>query len=717
MKSFSIASLAAALGVSASEAEINPIRRVVTLMQEMQKEIEAEGEKEKDLFDKFMCYCKNNDGQLAEQAKAAAAEAADRNAKVEAQTSEKKQVDADLAQAKKDRTDAKKDLATATKLREKENKEFVAENADAVENLNATDSAIKALKKGMGASFMQTKQAAKLADIVSMFAEKLDVDEKEAMVSFLSQSGDYHAAGGQIVGILENMKDEMEKDIGADLDVEKAAQKAFNELKAAKKKEINALSSSIENYIKRSGQLAVSIVQNKNSAEDAAEEGADAAKFAANLKKNCATKEEEMAVRVKTRNEEIAAVGEAIKMLNDDDALDLFNKTLPKPPTPVVAMQPAFLQVRRSTANVVSKARALVAEAGTSSNKAVALLASSLTSQLKSAEKSGKVDFSKVLKMIDDMVALLTKEQNDDEKHRDWCNTEFDVSEDTGKDLNSKISSTESAISELKDSIAGLAEDIKASQGKIADLDKSVAEATAQRKEENLEFRQTTHNNGLAVELIKKAINRLNKFYNPDMYVEAPQRELTAEDRATIAAGGTVDRTIVEQTLAQKMAAGEAMTFVQIKAHTQSAQPGPAPETWDDSYGGKGKKSNGVISLMNNLVSELESDNQAAESDEKQSQKDYEELSADAAASRKEEAKSITTKSKTKADQSEQLEAAQRDLALSNDELAQLNGYIADLHQSCDFIVQNFDDRREKRSNEITGLDNAKAALNGANYA
>ena len=38
----------------------NPIRRIVTLLQEMQKEIEAEGEKEEDAFEKFMCYCPHN---------------------------------------------------------------------------------------------------------------------------------------------------------------------------------------------------------------------------------------------------------------------------------------------------------------------------------------------------------------------------------------------------------------------------------------------------------------------------------------------------------------------------------------------------------------------------------------------------------------------------------------------------------------------------------
>jgi hypothetical protein len=42
------------------QAEANPIRKVVTLLQDMQKEIEKEGEVEKDMFEKFMCYCDGN---------------------------------------------------------------------------------------------------------------------------------------------------------------------------------------------------------------------------------------------------------------------------------------------------------------------------------------------------------------------------------------------------------------------------------------------------------------------------------------------------------------------------------------------------------------------------------------------------------------------------------------------------------------------------------
>ena len=53
------------LGISAASAlEANPIRKIVTLMQDMQKEIEAEGEKEKVLYDNFMCWCETGAADL-----------------------------------------------------------------------------------------------------------------------------------------------------------------------------------------------------------------------------------------------------------------------------------------------------------------------------------------------------------------------------------------------------------------------------------------------------------------------------------------------------------------------------------------------------------------------------------------------------------------------------------------------------------------------------
>merc|ERR1719174_2655253 len=121
----------------------------------------------------------------------------------------------------------------------------------------------------------------------------------------------------------------MAKDI-ADQDAAAAAAiSAYDELMAAKTKEVNALTAALETKMTRVGELAVEIVQMKNDLGDTAEALADDKKFLADLEKNCKTKADEWETIVKTRNEELLALADTIKILNDDDALELFKKTLP----------------------------------------------------------------------------------------------------------------------------------------------------------------------------------------------------------------------------------------------------------------------------------------------------------------------------------------------------------------------------------------------------
>jgi chromosome segregation ATPase len=672
MRNVSLLLLGAA-GVNAME--VNPIRKVVTLMQEMKKEVEAEGKTEDELFEKFMCYCKGNNEALAKQAEEAAAAADELSAKAKAETGEKKQVDADLATAKSDRINAKADLAKATKLREKEAATYAETNADALANLDATSSAITALEKGMGVAFLQSSTGLKLKNVISNFAENLDMDDKEMMASFLE--GDYAPASGQIVGILKNMKDEMEKSIGEAKDAEDAAVAAFADLKAAKQKEIAATTAAIESLTKRSGELAVSIVQNKNSAKDASEENADATEFLANLKKNCADKQSEHDENVSVRAQEIEAISQAIAILNEDDALDLFKSTLKTPEAP----KAAFLQVRETKGSKAAKVMAILASSKSTSTP-VALLQNALTGQLRNMEKNKteKMDFSKVLKMIDDMVTLLNKEQKDDENSKKWCETEFDTSDDSEKTLNQELKALSSSASEMSDEIASLKQAISDLNDKIAALDQSVAEATEQRKNENAEFTSAMQANNMAIELIGKAKNKLMKFYNPDLAVEETEEAAPAE-------------------------------FVQVTMR----QPEPAPET--ASYAPKTQKSNGITALLDKLIRELEVGNQDAEHAEKTAQRDYEELLAEAQKTRKEDTKSTVDKKKAKADLEESLEETQRTQSLKATAMAELKTYIADLHKSCDFILANFETRREARTNEVEGLKKAKAVLSGADYS
>merc|ERR1712159_437864 len=103
--------------------------------------------------------------------------------------------------------------------------------------------------------------------------------------------------------------------------------------------------------------------------------------------------------------------------------------------------------------------------------------------------------------------------------------------------------------------------------------------------------------------------------------------------------------------------------------------------------------------------------------EEKTANKEYTELVADAQETRAQDAKSITTAENSKAELETELDEAKTQNIMKNDELQQVQTYIQDLHSSCDFILANFEVRREARSNEIDGLTNAKAVLSGASYA
>merc|ERR1719161_3475067 len=104
--------------------------------------------------------------------------------------------------------------------------------------------------------------------------------------------------------------------------------------------------------------------------------------------------------------------------------------------------------------------------------------------------------------MIDDMVSVLTKEQQDDNDKKEYCEMQFDLSDDKKKGLERSVSNLEKAIAKEKEAIATFAEEIKALEEGIVALDKSVAEATEQRKEENAEYTELMSSDAAAKELL-----------------------------------------------------------------------------------------------------------------------------------------------------------------------------------------------------------------------
>merc|ERR1719393_267943 len=131
--------------------------------------------------------------------------------------------------------------------------------------------------------------------------------------------------------------------------------------------------------------------------------------------------------------------------------------------------------------------------------------------------------------MIDEMVALLGKEQTADDDKKAYCEKELDTAEDDAKVLDQTIADLEKAIEEANEMIATLKDEIEALEDGIKALDKSVVEATDTRKSEHATYVETMAADNSAKELIGYAKNRLAKFYTPKLYKAAPKIELTAE--------------------------------------------------------------------------------------------------------------------------------------------------------------------------------------------
>merc|ERR1719401_1232974 len=219
--------------------------------------------------------------------------------------------------------------------------------------------------------------------------------------------------------------------------------------------------------------------------------------------------------------------------------------------------------------------------------------------------------------MIDDMVALLKKEQAVDDEKKAYCESELDKAEDELKVLDQTATDLKKAIEAATDQVATLESEIKALVKGIAALDKSVKEATENRKAEHEEYVQVMADNAKAKELISAAQNRLNQFYNPALHSTTTTTFATEGDRIYSNFGSPG-------------------SFLQVAARDASdseAAPAPPPETWG-AYKKKGEEHMGVTEMLNLLKAAIDKDTQTGEVEEKDAQAEYEQMMEDSAAKR-----------------------------------------------------------------------------------
>lgn len=305
--------------------------------------------------------------------------------------------------------------------------------------------------------------------------------------------------------------------------------------------------------------------------------------------------------------------------------------------------------------------------------------------------------------MIDTLVKTLKSEQKTDNSERANCEQNLADNEQAKTDNTRENNELSAKIANLKANIESANQKIEELTDAIATNDKQVAEATAERKENNSAFNRNSKLNDVAVQLIEKAKNKLNAFYNPQLVTEKP-----------LEAPGVFDadqRSVAErQAEADRQAAADlasvAASFVQIKAHVQQPEIAFSKK--------KSSGSSTILALLGKLQKELKVTNATLASDEKAAQSDYEGFLSRSSTQRAESVKSKQDQEEFVANTSVTLNDSEAALASGNKSLASTVSTIADLHSQCDFLLEHFELRKDARTSEREGLVNAKAALKGA---
>jgi len=638
---------------------VNPIRRVVSLLQNMQKKVEEEGKKEKELFEKFMCYCKNGLGDLRNGIDANEAKIP----KVETALSEaealKEQLDKDVAELKGSVGDAKATIAKAKGIREKEAAAFAKDSSDKKTNIAALKKALAAIEAGAAGKFLQTATESMNTLQNLVINSDMRSTDREMLTAFLSQGSGYAPQSGEIIGILKEMLETMEKELTEITAAEEQTIKDFEALIAAKEKELNANTGAIETKIERSAEVGLEIVEMKEDLDDSSKTLLEDKKFLSELEKDCGTKEDEWNTRCKIRAEELLAIGDTIKILNDDDALDLFKKTLPSP---------SLLQTQ--TTSLAVKQRVWTMLKQSKSDTRLGLIALALRSM------APKV-FDKVIGMVDEMVALLQEEQVHDDEKKKYCEAEIDKTEDEKKTLERKVDDLAKAQEEGQETLANLGDEIEALSDGIKALDKQVAEATKNRKEENAEYKEDMANNGAAKKILELAKGRLAKFYSPK-------------------------------------SAAAAASLVAVGLHDLgSAAPPPPPETWG-AYKKQTEEAGGILGMMQMMISDVEKEITESKTEEKNAQLEYDQLMKDSGEKRRMDSKMLSDKESAKADLEKALQKMAKEEKTTKFEVMTTAETLKDLHLECDWLLNNFEARKEARAGEIDALKKAKAVLSGA---
>jgi hypothetical protein len=479
----------------------------------------------------------------------------------------------------------------------------------------------------------------------------------------------YSSRSNQIYGIMTQMLEEFEAQLSA---AQKDEMKAGEDAAAVAKAKKEQIAVAKEKLDDMEGEHSANIKALSDAKEDLGltrEQRSKDVEFLRNLKVTCGDLDTQWERRSATRSAEITAVAETIAILTEDDNREALAKTS------LLQKSATSTALRRSNAAAALRKAARAPEFdaddllaawhhrhGAPTLGAVA----GPWAQLSVLATSVQLDsFTKVKAMMDEMVANLKKEQQEEVDFKAYCTKELDENEKAAYAKSQQIKDLEGQLEKLAALMAKLAKEIAQAQADVAETKVQIKKASEVREGENAEFQTTIADQRATQTILAKALMRLKDFYKKGI--------------------GKKVLTLAQQT-----------PPVQFNKYKNNAGASP------------------VMGLIEQIIEDSKKVESEATAAEYQAQSDYEKFINDSNAIIKGLNESISAKKKATAQATEEIAEANGDLEASTGELDSLKAYEADLHGECDFVLKNFDIRQKARLQEMEAIQAAKAILSGA---
>jgi len=667
-----VSSFAAKLSQDLQDAKNRPVSKVITLLKDMLAQLEKEAAEDEEIYDKMACWCETNDKEKTKSIAEAEARIADLTTKIEEYTASSARLNTEIKNLEKEVAANQEALDKATALRQKQLAEFNAEEKDLLQSISALKSAITVLSKHNGGGFLQMPRshvmgvAATLQNELqkhsSLLQGVLTRSERKAAAAFVQAPEDYFDAA-------PTFKQSYAPQSGEIFGILNQMKETFESNLSASQKEEMANQKAYEDLkAAKEEEIAAGQAQIDSKTQELADTDEKNAQAKQDIEDTRASlsADEQFLMMLKEKCSmtdkewEERSKTRALEMEAVSKALSILSSD-DAHDLFTKTFNPALLQTSSATATVsaerVQASKVLATIAAKHNNPRLATLATQV-----------RLDaFTRVKKAIDDMVAQLLQEKADEIKHKDFCTDELNTNQLQTEKKEREKQDLIAKIEDLEMTIDALTKAIDTLKAEIAEMQVQLKRAGEDREKQNKEFQTTVADQRETQKMLQAALNVLAEFY------------------------------------------GKA-------ALLQRQEPaGPPPPAGFEAYK-KNAASGGVMSMLQQIISDAKAMEAEAIRAEEDSQKAYEDFVKETNGSIEAKSKDIVNKSEEKAKAEADLVEAKESKEATMLELEQLSNYNAELHQSCDFVLKNFEVRQTARDEEVEALKQAKAILSGAKF-